>query len=440
MPTTAIDNQGGGGSAANVATSRVLDADWSKFATGPYEKLPTDREAVMDGYLMQRYDPTVGAVLNCIKRLICGNLGTYQHEDDGIAEFINGAVNDIRGGLRRTVASLLSCLWSGFAVAEIVWATDATWRIEAVELLHPLTMWDRYDGKPGIEYDRKAGRVSQIKQMRQQEPNEQIITYPVEQVVYWPFWQELREEVYGKRLTDRARRNWFMRSNIETYWGLFLKRFAHPTPIFRIPKGFQIGDDGNQITNSEYYSKFIQSLAPGNGIAMEVSAEDTFSFDLLESKVGSDRAYETACQYHNKEIFKALLMSPMLLEEPQHGSRAQSGTAMDMFILLVEAIRSELAEVKVQQIAAPMVKYNYGPNVPVGEWVYPELEANDLEMLSRTLESLQRSGAVSLSESDERSVREHFKETGLVALDEIPEGERAEAQEAVKAAPAGFGL
>ncbi len=430
----------GGGAAVNVPTSRVLSAEWDRFTFGPYEALPTDREAVMDGYLMQRYDPTVGAVLNCVKQLICGNLGSYIHEDPAIAEFVNGALEDLRGGLRRTVSSLLSCLWAGFAVGELVWDTGSTWRIAGIELLHPLTMWDRYDGKPGIVYNPKAGGVSEIKQMRQTSPHEPVITYPIEQVLYWPFWQELREEVTGKRLTDRARRNWFMRSKVEIYWNVFLQRFAHPTPIFRVPKGYQYDEKGNQITNSEYYSEYIQKLAPGNGIAIEAGPDDEFSFDLLESKNGSGDAYEQACIYQNREIFKALLMSPLLLEEPQHGSRAQSGTAMDMFILLVEAIREELAATLVGQVAKPMVAYNYGPTLPPGEWKYPPLEAKDLEMLSRTIESLQRSGAVSLTPSDEESVREQFKETGLVPLDELKEGEIEAAREAAKAAPAGFGL
>lgn len=433
------DNQGGG-PAKNVQTGRVLAYDWAAFDCGPYERLPSDRDAVLDSYLMQRYDPTVGAALTVIKQLICSNLGQYKHEDDATAEWVNAAMNGLRGGLRKTVASLLSCLWAGFAVGEKVWATEEMWRIESINLLHPLTFWDRMDGKPGIVYDKQAGRVTEVSQMKWNVQDE-VVAYPVEQVVYWPFWQELREEVFGKRITDRARRNWYMRSKLEAYWSTFLQYFAAPTPIFRVPKGSQIDPKtGEPISNSAYYSKFIQELGPGNGLAVEAGPEDEFSFDLLESKIGSDRAFETATGYHNSEIFKALLMSPMLLEEPQHGSRAQAGTALDMFLLLVEAIRDELGAVLVEQIAQPMIAYNLGATVEPGEWAFQPIESDDLEMLARCLDLLKRSGAVSFADADERQVREKFAETGLVPLDEITPEERAAAQEAARVAPAGFGL
>ena len=448
MPRKRTDNQvappvasGGGGGAANVPVSRVLDGDWAKFELGPYEKLPNDREAVMDAYLMQRYDPTAGAALTFLKQLILSHLGSYSHEDERVQEFVTDALDGLQGGLRQTVSSLLSALWAGFAVGEIVWDTGSAWRVKAVELLHPLTFWDKYDGKPGIEYDRGAGRVSQVRQMRWQSYEEQPLSYPVESVVYWPFMRELREEVYGKRLSDRARRSWYMRAKIETYWGVFLKRFAHPTPIFRVPKGHQVDpNSGEMIPNAEYYGKFIQKMSAGTGVAIEASAADAFAFDLLESRSGGDAAYETGCQYHNRETWKAFLMSPMIIEEPEHGSRAQSGTALDALTSLVEAIHTELDEVLVQQLARPMVSYNYGANVPAGEWIPQPLDQDDLEMLSRTLETLNRAGAIDLSETDEGSIREKFAATGLVALDQIPDEERAAAQEAARQAPAGFGL
>jgi hypothetical protein len=443
MPSKRNDDNevpSGGGSAANVATSRVLKGDWAKFELGPYEQLPSDREAVMDAYLMQRYDPTAGAALTFIKQLILSHLGSYSHEDERIQEFVTTALAGIQGGLRQTVSSLLSALWSGFAVGEIIWETGSTWRVKAVEMLHPMTFWDRYDGKPGIEYDRAAGRVSRVRQMRWQDSQEQLLEYPVEQVVYWPFMRELREEVYGKRLSDRARRSWHMRAKIETYWGVFLKRFAHPTPVFRVPKGHQPDPvTGELIPNAEYYGKFIQKMAAGNGVAIEAGPQDVFAFDLLESK-GGDAAYETGTRYHNREVWKSFLMSPMIIEEPEHGTRAQAGTSLDALTTLIEAIHTELDEVLVQQLARPMVAYNFGPNVPPGDWSAVPLDEDDLEMLSRTLETLNRAGAVDMTESDERSVREKFRSTGLVALDEIPDDERQVAQEAARQAPAGFGL
>ena len=433
--------RGGNVVPARPGSGRTLPSSWSDFEVGPYVKLPTDEEAVMDGYLMQRYDPTIGAALTLIKHLICKHRGRYVHEHEPAQEFVQTAMEGIETGLRRTMASLMSCLWAGFSVGELIWDTAAQWRIRRIDLLHPLTFWDKWEADPkkkcGIQYDKAAGRVSEVKQMRWETMTDPIVTMPIERVVYWPFGQELREEVVGKRLTDRARRNWYMRAKIEAYEEIFLRRFAHPTPVFRVPKGTQRTESGETVSNAQYYSDFIQQMSPGSGVAIEAGPDDEFSFDMVESRGNSAGVYETAKKYHNAEMFKSMLMSPILLEEPQFGTRAQTGEVLDLFLILNDAIRTELGEVLVHQVAAPMVSYNFGASLPPGEWEFEPVEKDDLEMLSRTLQQLKTAGVVKFSETDERGVREKFAETGIAALDDIPPEERAEAEEASRQIPFG---
>lgn len=422
-----------------VPVGHVLPSDWSKFAPGPYARVPTDREAVFESYLMQRYDPTISAALTVLKQLICSRLGTYKHEDDRITDWVNAALSELRGGLRRTVSNLLSCLWAGFVVAKKNWTVGAQWRIVGLEVLHPLTFWDRFSGKPGIVYNAEAGGVIEVRQMRWKMDDEEVV-YPIESVVYWPFMAELREDVFGRRLTDRARRNWYMRAKLETYWSIFLERFASPTLIMKVPAGTQPDPDtGIEVRNSTFYSKFIQSLGPGNGLAVEVSPTEQFEPFFLEASSGGD-SFGAAINYHNAECFKSLMMSPLLLEDPQHSSRAQSETSLGLFTMLVEAIREELGEVLVEQICQPMLRYNFAGTPTSGRWEFEPLRSEDLSMVAQILESLNRSGVVKFTESDERAVREKFAETGLAALDEISDEERAAAAEAARMKPPGFGL
>lgn len=420
-----------------LPASRVLGTDWNEYMLGPYSRLPSDRNAVIDGYLMQRYDPTVGAVLTVMRQLMISKLGQYEHEDDTVSEFVNGALGELRGGLEKTALSLLSVLWAGFAVAEKVWRTDSEWRLASLELVHPLTFWGRIDGKPGIVYDRKAGGVTEVVQ-KAWNYGDTDITLPIESVVYWPFQQELREEVYGRRLTDRCRRNWYMRSKLETYWSIYLERYASPTVIFRVPRGGQEDPEtGVFVRNAEYYSKALQSLGPGNGFAIELGPDEVFGTDVIESHSAGE-GFLAAIQYANAEVFKALLMSPVLLEEPQHASRAQSSTVLDLFITLVEAIRSELGAVLADQVCWPMVVYNF-PGAAKGRWRFEPLLTDDKEMLARILDLLSRGGAVRLTDSDERLIRELYGEAGLAPWDELTPEELAAAEEAQKQVPPGFG-
>jgi hypothetical protein len=241
--------------------------------------------------------------------------------------------------------------------------------------------------------------------------------------------QEVREEVYGKRLTDKARRSWFMRTKIERFWAVHLEKFAHPIPIFRVPKGTQVGPAGNDISNSAFYGGFISNLTAGQGIAIEAAPDDQFAFDLLESGSGSSDAYLTAARYHNAELFKSVLMSPLMFEEASMGTRAQGTVALDVTVMLVEAIREELEGVLVQDIARPLIEYNFGAGDDYGSWEFEPLRDDDLGDLARVLESVTRSGVIQPNDADERKVRERYSRAGIASDEEITDADRQAADE-----------
>jgi hypothetical protein len=419
--------------AANVRTVSMKPG-WADYEYGPYEKFPEPRQLTLEGYLMQRYDPTIGAALTLIKRLILGHLGNYRHPDERRQEFVRSNLAGLRGGMKASVASLLSCLWAGFTVAAKRWESRPEgWTIAALDLLHPLTLFPT-SGGGGNEADRQGMRTDETGEVvgfRQfsTRAGEPPVDFEREDVLYWPFMQEVREEVYGKRLTDKARRSWFMRTKIERFWAVHLEKFAHPIPIFRVPKGTQVGPAGNDISNSEFYGGFIGNLTAGQGLAIEAAPDDQFSFDLLESGSGSSDAYLTAARYHNAELFKSALMSPLLLEDPQHGTRAQADTALGLTIMLVEAIREELEGVLVQDLARPLIEYNFGAGDDYGSWDFEPLQDEDLEGLSRVLESVTRSGVIQPNDADERKVRERYSRAGIASDEEITDADRQAADE-----------
>lgn len=421
----------------------TLKPAWADYEFGPYERFPEPRRAVLEGYLMQRYDPTIGAALTLIEQLIATRLGDYTHPEERLQQFVRDNLEHLRDGRRQTILRLLSCLWAGFAVAVKRWDTQVEgWVLTDLELLHPLTFFPRSGGdrpeNQGVILDQ--GQVTGFRQFPEtqgEEPEE----FLRDQVVYWPFMRRLREEVYGRRLTDRARRSWFMRVKIEQYWSLYLQRNAMPVPVFRVPKGMQEGPAGNDITNSEFYAGFIANLAPGQGLAIEADPEDQFAFDLLESKGGGEQAYEGAVKYHNAELFKAMLTSPLMFEEASKGTRAQGTVALDITVMLIEAIREELGGVLVQDLARPLIEYNFGERDEWGEWQFEKLQDDDLEMLARAHEMIARAQVITPNDADERKARELFGPAGFATEDEItPEDLATAAAEEQRAAEAAAAL
>jgi len=422
---------------SNLSSSRTAPQDWMQYETGPYKRLPTIQEAIIDGYLMSSYDPTVGSCITIIRQFILSKLGNYNHEDENINAFIDEALEQVNGGMRGVTSSLLSCLWAGFAVAEKVWNTkDGTWTVDAINLINPLTFFDRFDNSIGIKYNPESGKVTEFVQKRWK-MNEIEIVHKAEDVIYWPFQKELTEDIFGRRLTDKARQSWYMKSKLELYWSIFLERFAHPTPIFSVPKGTQMDENGRIITNSDYYGQFIGLLAPGNGLAIESGPDETFDFKLLESN-NNGEGYENSIKYHNKELFKSMLIPEDLITSTDSGSRAKVETSLDIFLLLIESIREELGVILIDQLIKPMIEYNFGPQDNYGEWKFEPVRDDDLEGLANVLNLLNLSTAVHYTVEDEASIRDRFSGVGLVDMDSINQEELDKAKENTSVPPIGY--
>lgn len=439
MAANETTNQG----AANSTRLVTLKQSWADFEFGPYERFPEPRRLVLEGYLMQRYDPTVGAALKLYKRLIVSRLGNYTHPEERLQEFVRAVLKRLSGGLENTISRLLSCQWAGFAVAAKRWRTNkSAWWLEGLDLLHPLTFFPPHTDpkKQGFQVDAN-GNVELFRQFPA-EALQNPMEFTREQVLYWPFMQELREEVTGKRLTDAARRPWFMRVKAESNWGIYLEKSAYPIPIFRVPKGMQVDSRGVKISNGEFYGGFIGNLTAGQGLAIEADGEENFNFDLLESRVGGDRAYESAAKYYNAEIFKAMLTSPLMFEEASHGTRAQGVTALEITLMLVEAIREELGGVLVWELARPLIDYNYGPRDDYGKWEFEDLRDDDLDMLAAVHQRIAMAGSIIPTEADDAAARDKFAPAGFATADEVtPEMTARERGDAgARSARQGYGI
>lgn len=91
----------------------------------PYEQasgyiLPPRDEALGRYRRMVQTDATVAACLEFVTMSALSRLGEYQHEDPKIREFVRMNFELLDGSFVDLCRELLSCLWAGFSVAEIV--------------------------------------------------------------------------------------------------------------------------------------------------------------------------------------------------------------------------------------------------------------------------------------------------------------------------------
>jgi hypothetical protein len=351
---------------------------------------------------MRRNDSAVRAGLSAITFTILKNLGEYHHPDEEIAKAVNTALNAVEGGRRKLVRGLLSADWAGFAVAEKVWkAEGGQWSYASIPICHPLTFVP-----DGIRPDKDGVlQFVQNKNVSGKEPN------PLEawKLVYWPFCQEFREQNYGVSLLQAAYRPWFVKDNAMNWWPMWTERHVSPIGWGRAPRGESYSEDsGRNVPNRELLQQFFENLTPGTSISFEGGAtpEDEWLIKFLETDPRAGECYERLLYVMDGAIFRALLVPRLAIEEAKFGTRAQSETHLDFFLLNLDGIMSELGEVLLEQICKPFVAVNFGePADGWGEWHFDELQDTDLEGWARTLNFLASSGFVRPSPADERKLR-----------------------------------
>jgi hypothetical protein len=402
--------------------SSAMDAGagWEEYTFGPYKRFPERQHLIAEYWLMRTYDPVVKRVLALLRTLICNNAGRYTHPDGRVEETVNSLMARLSGGLDGVMGSMLSALWAGYAVAEKLWATSGSeWWVDRALLLHPVTFFNsmasRPEEKDGIRLDPKSGQVEKLVQYGRQAGSASV-EHKRADVLYWPLFPELREQVYGQSVLASARRAWYSKTMMENYWNTFCQKCAMPVPVFLCPDGTVRDPETNQdITIGAFMVKQWQKVEPGSAMSLPMRDGLTPEVITLVPSDGASVSFERNANYWVNQLFDSMLTPRIILEEPEHASRAQTGTVLDLYYMMVAGIMQELGTVLVGQLAAPLIAANVGADVEAGSWKWAPLQTSDLEMLARVFETVERGKSQSLmsggglSEADDAKLRETFE-------------------------------
>jgi len=86
-------------------------------------------------------DDTIGSGMDFLTTCLAARIGRYQHDSEEITEWMNLALDRVKGGWFNVVKELLSAAWAGFCVQEKVWAnTDIGFIVDKFVSLPPVTI------------------------------------------------------------------------------------------------------------------------------------------------------------------------------------------------------------------------------------------------------------------------------------------------------------
>jgi hypothetical protein len=164
---------------------------------------------------------------------------------------------------------------------------------------------------------------------------------------------------------------WFLKTSVLPEFFRYLKQFASPGIIGKLPQGDEVAHKVDSAGNLMYEDeaktrpKFESSatqllsslVAWVNAVAIVV--KNGTEIDFLKSD-GDGDAYKVGLEYFGKQITEAILGTSQATKEAQHESRSSKQTAQDLLSMRVAHYRREIGEVLTRDLVRLIVNVRHG--------------------------------------------------------------------------------
>ncbi len=318
-----------------------------------------------------------------------------------VADFVRQALfEDCDTPWPVVVAEALSCLWAGFALAEVIYKRRDDGLIGIRDIAprpqDTVVRWLFADD----------GTLTGVVQHHPVSGRE--VAIPIEKLCHWRvrMWKRSPE---GMSILRTAYKSWVYAANLENIEAIGLERDLAGLPVARVPQeiisGAQQGDAQQQAVLNEFV-RMVRDLRRNEQAGIVLPSDPWESMDgssrssvpkydisLLAS--GSDRSSsaDPAIRRHQSRMAMAVLADFILLGQGNTGSWALSTDKTELFLKSLEAILQAIASEAQRGIVVPLtvlngIKPEHRPKVRPG----PIAKA-DLKALVDTLYTLASAGA-----------------------------------------------
>lgn len=344
-------------------------------------------------------DETVGAAFYFLTLCALSYLGEYTHPDEKISGFVRECFEEMNGSLLLACEDILSAVWAGYSVTEIVWRpAGLNLKIDYLATYHPSTITFKVYSN---------GQLKEIEQKNTYQAMGQPL--PPEKCVVFSYRKRFGS-YYGKSAFKPIRKNWLLKDAILKMWAKALDKFGTPLLVALVPDGNIVDPETKEeISQLEYAVKLLGNLQHGTSLALAAGGSRTAGQAqvpdvkaLVTGGSGVGSAFNLAISYLNKMICRGLLVPSLLFDEgARSGSLALGTSHFYSFLLMVKAIFLQLKEVLLDQLVGRLIDYNFGPQKNYGDFTEQPPGPDELEAWAKIFESLVNSGAMSMEEEED---------------------------------------
>lgn len=321
----------------------------------------------------------------------------------GSSSKINNELDDmIRPVWSRLIRATSQAYWAGYAPTVVQWENDLQGKrvipTKFMDLVpeHSSVNWKKVNGwAPEGHAPPKINVFDGIKRLGQAWP------VPVDNTLWYPLLME-NGDYYGKKLLRSAFPSWFFSILLHLFANRYFERFGEPVPIGRADYEADVQMGDKIVSGKEAMETILRTVRnrsvvvlPSDRIPIGDGSKSEYAFDIeyLESQMrGAD--FERYMDRLDEEMSLGLFTPVLLLRTADVGSYNLGVGHMQMYMWMLNAILSDLADYVNPYLIKKAKDINFGPNAPEARIEFKPMGKQDAETLRAILTSLMTSGKV----------------------------------------------
>jgi len=350
--------------------------------------LNPDAPLVLEYERMLDTDETVAAAYYFLTMAVISFLGEYTHPDEKIETFVHECFEGIDGSLTLACEDILSAVWAGYSVTEIVWKADRNrLMLDYLATYHPYSITFHLD---------ERGRLNKVRQVNSRDLTG--VDIPAEKCMIFTYRKRFGSN-YGKSAFKPIRKNWLLKDAVLKMWVRALDKFGTPILAAMVPDGtVKDPQTGKEISQLEYATRVLENLQNGTALVFATQeGREKSSLPKVETVAsggaGTGDAFNGAVSYYNKMLTRGLLVPSLVFDEgTRSGSLALGKSHFDGFMLMAQTMFGQLKEVLLDQLISRIIEYNFGPQKNWGDFQQRKLNEEQVKLMSEIFLNLVNAG------------------------------------------------
>ncbi len=326
-------------------------------------------------YRRMQNDPQVKACLNTKKFAVLSqgwtlHAASESPEDLAVADFLRDTLTAVRGGLLDALHDVLDALALGVSLVEIVYRMNESGPYAGLVGLLALKAKD----PDGFTFETDDfGNVTALR-------GPFGVSYPSDKFLRYSHMPRY-ENPLGQSDLRAAYKPWLAKQQLLRWWTKYLEKFGMPTVT-----GSYDAERGYGVDQQRELLALVAQVHNESAIVLP----SDMHLGLLETARAAPAGFLEAVEYQDRAIAKSILGQTLTTDGSASGATFALGSVhQDILLFYLHKIQRDLEETVIgAQLLAPLVRYNFGPNVPCPRFTLGTLDDGRLATAGRLIADL----------------------------------------------------